>query len=222
MQKSDAIEAADIIQRVAQQLLLCIPQAGELGSQARTALGDLIANALTMLAENTVGVPLTDCFDLVREAGATSAQFEGIRRDTALQTPVTIGGVIVQNSCIQLCLAAEAEIIAAMTFVSRQDVEAMVLSIRQPFADAIELAADEMDQMTFQDLISLQAAVTNHLVTTGRPLPRLVNYQFAKVLPSLVIAYRLYADASRADEIRNENKIVHPAFCPPLGLALGS
>jgi prophage DNA circulation protein len=35
-----------------------------------------------------------------------------------------------------------------------------------------------------------------------------------------VLAYRLYADASRADEIRAENKVVHPAFCPPTGIAL--
>jgi prophage DNA circulation protein len=50
----------------------------------------------------------------------------------------------------------------------------------------------------------------------------MTSYQFAVPLPSLVIAHRLYQDASRADQIRAENKVVHPAFCPPLGVALSA
>jgi len=38
----------------------------------------------------------------------------------------------------------------------------------------------------------------------------------------LTIAYKLYSDASRADEVRAENKIVHPAFCPLVGYGLSS
>jgi prophage DNA circulation protein len=41
-------------------------------------------------------------------------------------------------------------------------------------------------------------------------------------LPTLSIAYKLYSDASRADEIRSENKVVHPAFCPMSGHGLSS
>jgi prophage DNA circulation protein len=41
-------------------------------------------------------------------------------------------------------------------------------------------------------------------------------------MPTLVMAYRLYADASRGDELRAENKVVHPAFSPAAGLALSA
>jgi prophage DNA circulation protein len=41
-------------------------------------------------------------------------------------------------------------------------------------------------------------------------------------MPSVALAHRLYADASRADELRNENKIVHPAFCLRDGRALSA
>jgi prophage DNA circulation protein len=107
-----------------------------------------------------------------------------------------------------------------MTFVSRQQIEAMKAQLLQPFQDCEEIAADEMDQMTFQSLIMLHGAITAHLVATALPLPRLLNYQFFEPLPTLVMAYKLYADASRADELRDENRIVHPAFCPLLGTAL--
>jgi prophage DNA circulation protein len=38
----------------------------------------------------------------------------------------------------------------------------------------------------------------------------------------LVAAYKLYADASRADDLREQNQVVHPAFMPPTGYALST
>jgi prophage DNA circulation protein len=50
----------------------------------------------------------------------------------------------------------------------------------------------------------------------------MLNYRFNQPLPTLVMAYRLYADASRGDELRYENAIVHPAFPPMMGRALSA
>ena len=77
-------------------------------------------------------------------------------------------------------------------------------------------------QGTFQTLVALHGSVTNHLVATARPLPRMTHFEFFEPLPSLVMAYRLYDDASRCDELREENKVVHPAFCPMAGRALSA
>jgi prophage DNA circulation protein len=222
MNRADAQDAAPIVLRLLGNLAACIPAAGLAGSQARTALGDVAATLPTLLAADTLGPPLANCFALVQQAGATQKQFEVVRITTEAEQPQTLGGVLMQNSAINLCLATEAQIIAGMTFVSRQDVDALKKALRQPFDDAEEIAADDMDQATFMALIELDAAVTHFLVTTARPLPRMVGYQFAAALPSLVIAYRLYQDASRADQVVAENKIVHPAFCPAMGLALSA
>jgi prophage DNA circulation protein len=222
LNKPDATEAIPLLQRLAQRLARCIAPAGTNGAQARTALGDLIAYAGTYLATDTLGVPLANCFDLVRQAGATQAQMADVLAQTSAETPVTLGATLVQNTSIYLCLSTQAQIIAGMSFVSRQDVDALRLALLDPFGNAEEQAADDMDQASYVALIELDAAVTNFLVTTARPLPRMVWYQFAVPLPSLVIAYRLYQDASRCDQIVQENKVVHPAFCPPTGLALSA
>ena len=222
MQTADATEANEIVQRLLANLSVCIPQAGLPGSSARTAIGDLVANAYVLLRQDAIGPPLQECFYLVQQAGCTLAQMAWILSQLELETPQTLGGTLITNSCIQLALSFSCDIITGMTFVSRQDVEALLLQIQPPFNAAEEIAADDMDQAVYMGLISLRAALVNYLVTTARPLPRMVNYQFANVLPTLVIAYRLYADASRADEIRAENKIVHPAFCPTFGRALSS
>ena len=72
----------------------------------------------------------------------------------------------------------------------------------------------------YRALISLHASVTYHLYETARPLPQMLNFEFTQTRPTLVQSYRLYATASRADELRRENKVVHPAFSPRVGRAL--
>jgi hypothetical protein len=222
MNKVDAEEAAGIVQRMMVQLGRLVPSQGRPGSDARTAIGDLKANAYLLLRQDALGPPFNDVFVLVRRAGATYPQLESVRGSTEAEQPLTLGATLVQNVGIELCLATQAEIIASMNFASRQDVDAIKKAIRQPFEDALEISADDMDQATFQAETALYAAVVNHLVTTARPLPRLINYQFTKTMTTLTLAYRLYGDASRADELRAENKIVHPAFCPVTGIALSA
>jgi prophage DNA circulation protein len=222
MQKVDAQEATGIVQRMMKQLMTTVPASGANGADARATIGDVQTNAYALLREDALGAPLNSAFVLAVQNGATFPQMEQVRRSIMAETPITIGGVLVQNCGIELCLASESELIANMTFVSRQDVDAVKTAIRPPFEDSIEISADEMDQQTFQGITALYAAVVNHLVNTARPLPRLINYQFNRIMPTVVLAQRLYADASRADEIRAENKIVHPLFSPFAGVALSA
>jgi prophage DNA circulation protein len=107
-----------------------------------------------------------------------------------------------------------------MTFVSRDDVDVVRNTMNNAFLPMEEIAADEMAQDTYQHLVSLHAALAFHLAQTARPLPRMLNYAFYDTYSSLVMGYRLYSDASRGDELRAENKVVHPAFMPRSGRAL--
>jgi prophage DNA circulation protein len=222
MNRLEADEAAPIVDRMLLNLLGTVPPKGRAGSDARTAIGDTRANAHKLCITDAVGPPLDECFDLAQQAGSTAEQINYVRVLIEQETPVTLGGRLIRDAGIRLCLATQSRIIASMTFVSRQDVTAIKQQLYQPFRDAEEIAADSMDQMTFQALVALHGAVTNHLVATARPLPRMVNFRFFEPLPSLVMAYKLYDDASRCDELRQENKVVHPAFCPMTGLALSA
>jgi len=188
MNKADALDAAPIVSRCCRNLLTTVPPVGLAGSAARTQLGDTMANAYVYLRNDTLGPELDDCFQQVRLVGATLAQLEQVRMLTAQESPKLLGGALIQNCLIQYCLATEAEIIAATTFVSREDVDTVKLQIQQPFLDAEEQAADDMDQMVFQGLINLHGATVNFLVTTERPLPQMLNYQFTVPLSTLVLA----------------------------------
>jgi prophage DNA circulation protein len=158
----------------------------------------------------------------LRLAGVTLPQLDAVRVQAELEAPVTVGGLLVKNSLIHFTYATEGIVLATTKFVSRDDVDRIRLQMNDTFAVIEEVAADDMDQMTFQALIRLHAAIMFYLVETARPLPMMLNFQFGSSLPTLIIAYRLYADASRADELRNENRVVHPAFAPMNGRALSN
>jgi hypothetical protein len=222
MNKTDALEAAPIVVRCCQNLLRTINAQGRLGIDARTQIGDTIAHAYEWLRANTLGPELDQCFNLINLAGATYPQLDHVRNLVSQETPITLGGLLVQNSIIRFCLAYECVIIVNMTFVSRQDVDIVKEEIQQPFLDAEEQAADDMIQMEFQILVRLRGSIVNHLVTTQRPLPQMLTFQFIGPSTTLVMAYKLYSDAGRADQVRDENKIVHPAFAPAIGQALSA
>jgi prophage DNA circulation protein len=92
--------------------------------------------------------------------------------------------------------------------------------VNTAFDAAEEQAADEMAQESYRALIELRSSMVYFLTETARPLPRMLAWEFSQVMSTLILAQRLYYDANRADELRDENHIVHPAFCPRVGRAL--
>lgn len=222
MQKVDAEEAAPIARLALEAILAVTTGQGRPGADLRTAIGDFNAHALTLIQSDQSGPPLSAIFELTRTNGATLPQMALIRAAAASQTPVTIGAMLIKNSLINLSLSTEARIIADTEFNSRQAAEDIKDQMSEAFDAMEEIAADDMDVMTYSALVALHAALVEHLITAERPLPHMLNFQFAEAAPSLVFAYRLYADAGRADQLREENGVIHPLFMPPFGRALSS
>jgi hypothetical protein len=223
MNKKDTQEAVPIVVTVLEQLLAQVPSAsGTAGAEWRFAVNSVRVNAAILLGTNTIGAPLQNIFQLAPSIGATLPQMEQVRMTADGFSPITPGAIVVRDSLVRYALATEGGIIAATTFVSRDDVEALRPQINAEFAAAEETAADAMDSTMYQAIIALHSAITYFLTQTAQPLPRMLNFAFAAPQPTLVFAYKLYADASRADELRDQNKVVHPAFMRPTGRALSA
>jgi len=107
-----------------------------------------------------------------------------------------------------------------MTFRSKSEVDVYRTRITAAFDAAIDVAADRGEHEAMRALISLHAAATADLIARGRPLPRMIDYSFARAFPSLVVAQRIYGDASREPELVAENNPAHPLFMPASGRAL--
>ena len=222
MYKFEAVEAAPMCARILRVLLTQAPTRGRPGADLRTAVGDFIANSLELLWHDNYGPPLDNIFETARTTGIGLRPLQVVHDAAAAEAPKTVGATIVKNAMIQFSLAAECHIIARTTFVSRDDVDRIKKKMNEEFAPMEEVAADDMAQMTYQGLVGLHAALAFFLADTARPLPRMMRYRFYESLPTLVMAYRLYTDAGRCDELRRENKNVHPVFMQMTGRALSN
>ncbi len=222
MTKTDAEEAAALTLLVLEAILDVTPTKGRPGADLRTAIGDFETNALQLIQYDQAGPPLANIFDLARKNGVSLPEMDSIRGVASGQTPITDGGTLMRNSLINLSLTTEALIIADTDFKSRNAAQSMKELMNEAFDAMEEIAADSMDAYTYTALIGLHGAVTEHLITAQYPLPEMLAFRFAAPGPTLVFAYRLYDDASRADEIRESNGVVHPAFARPTGVALSS
>jgi hypothetical protein len=220
MYKTDAQEAEPICTLVLTALLEQSPVTGINGSQLRSAVGVFLHSAEAILIGDEAGPYLENIFRLAQANGITLTQMDYVRGLAAAQNATTPGGTLIRDSLVLYCLAAEGTIISLTTFVSRDDVEAARVVVRNAFAPMEETIADGIDPNAYLVLMEYLSSIFFHLTQTAMPLPRMINYQFEQSLPSLVIAYRLYADASRADELRDENHVIHPAFMKPTGRAL--
>jgi len=220
MFKADALEAAPIVDTVLKALLAQAPASGVVGSNLRTATNAFRVNSVSIMMADAAGPPLQNIFQLAQACGINLSQMDYVRNVAVTQNAVSPGAVLIRDSLIQFALATEGLIIAGMSFVSRDDVEATRQIVNAAFAPAEETVADSMDSTGYMQLLSLHAAIGYYLTQTAEPLPRMLTFVFAAVYPSLVASYKLYADASRADQLREENHVIHPAFMPMTGRAL--
>ncbi len=76
---------------------------------------------------------------------------------------------------------------------------------------AIQLI-DITDNDLFQSIKDLQTSLTKALPRTGET--ELITFTPIKTLPALVIAYDLFEDLTKEDEIVDQNGVDHPGFVP--------
>ncbi len=223
MTLDDLNEAVDVLQAALTALQAAVPsQTGRTGAAFRYSCGDLLAQAPTLLQTAALGTPLQACFDAAVATGATLNGLVALRSSVVALTLAGQSAIYVAGGCYCLTLGSEAKILAATTFTSSGDALAALAVFGAAMDAAQEWTADNSLPALYQGLLALGAAVSRDLTSRAAPLPRLTTYAFPRGTTSHVLAYRLYGDANRADELRAENHVIHPAFMPASGRALAS
>ena len=91
------------------------------------------------------------------------------------------------------------------------DAAAIRSSLVKAFAAEISVSSSDvatvLNELRGHIYADLTARMKNAVASTTITPP--------EVLPAYVVAYDLYEDAARADEIVARNKIAHPGFVPP-------
>jgi hypothetical protein len=220
MTSDEANEVLEIVRRICPVVLSsAVDPRGDVGTSLRRCVGMMKAD-YNMSHLPTFVIAFTIALELSRHSYATLSTMDRVRKAALDETPKTLPATQVVLAIVRLTLAAEARIIATMSFRSRDQVEQIAAAMNEAFSQTSEIAADDLDAGTYMTLTRLHGDVTRHLVDRGRQLPRVILYNHPQPMPALRMSQQAYADPARYRELINENHVVHPAFMPREGKML--
>lgn len=136
----------------------------------------------------------------------------------AVATATNATAALVRRAALTALARAE----AAYQPTSLNDAQRVRAMLTALLDAEILLAADDGDNKTFLGLKAVRSAIVLDLTTRGSRLSALVTVVERTSLPSLAVAWQLYGDASRSDELIARNNPVHPGFMPLQFEALAS
>jgi prophage DNA circulation protein len=124
--------------------------------------------------------------------------------------------------CRRATLIAVQNALASYQPTSYDEAAATRLAITTVMDAEILYAGDAEDTYGYTTLRQMRAYVVQTLTAIGASLPRLITVTRGRSLPALVLAYDLYGDATRADELIARVDPPHPAWFPLSFQALSS
>ncbi len=131
-----------------------------------------------------------------------------------------------QTSCAALfrrsALTGVAQACSTYQPSSYDDASTLIESVTTLLDAEIETAGDAEDDASFSALRDLRNAVVTDLQTRGGDLAPLTTMMFKGTMPALVLAHRIYDDATRVDQLVQQVQPVHPLFMPMTFQALAS
>lgn len=146
----------------------------------------------------------------------------------AIVTTAPIGAAMAQVQTAVASLARRSAItslaLACSNFQpsSSQAALELVVEVTELLDAEITIAADVGDLLSYSALRALRAAVSQDLISRAAQLPSQITITTNAPQPSLQIAYRLYRDASRSDDLIARTDPINPAFMPVSFVALSA
>ncbi|OPY15606.1 MAG: hypothetical protein A4E66_00010 [Syntrophus sp. PtaB.Bin001] len=177
---------------------------------------DLQAEGISSRYDSVVNLPQTlfdayaDRFDFGTDSGSESVPKTTPSRIQQAENRDAINALVRRTA-----IAEAARTSSTIEFASYDE----AISVQKRLTEAIDNELLEASDSVYAVLADLRAAVVNDIRTRGADLSRIINYTPSRTEPALIIAHRLYGDATRADEIVARNRIRHPLFVPG-GVAL--
>lgn len=99
-------------------------------------------------------------------------------------------------------------------FASFLDISIAITNIRTAIQEELTILSQRCQYEERRLILEFLDSWTELMLERGLGLPGVINYQYSKPLPSLVIAHKLYGDCSRACEIEANNPNGFPLFMP--------
>lgn len=152
----------------------------------------------------------------LRAAKSLSAQSRPLASalpSSAAQYQVQANRTAVLDLLTHGAIAQAARDIVAVDEPVYDDLQQQRLELTAVVDREVERAA--LPQASFDGLADMRAGVNRYVLAESATASRLTTYTPGTTLPAVVLAYDLYEDASRSDELVRRNGLSHPGFVPP-------
>jgi prophage DNA circulation protein len=174
----------------------------------------VLVGSLATLTE-AARAAMTSPADQVRTMlGLAVYRFAGGLGGDGLQAEIAAVRDAVSALCRRCAVLSLARAASAYQPDSYDDAAALRAIVAAALDVEITAAGDAGEDATYLALSALRAAVVQDLTARGAALPLVESVILPAPLPALVVAFRLYRDAGRADDIAARAQAIHPAFSP--------
>jgi prophage DNA circulation protein len=149
---------------------------------------------------------------LVRQVAIAEAAKAAVVTQTAVRTaiPSSTGSKAVTTQGAPL--PASVQTITSSTPTVYDSYQAAI-KVREDLVDRIDAESEATpNDEVYVALSDLRTSVVQAVPNPGQDLARIVQYVPKETLPSLLVAYQIYGDAGRGDEIATRNGPRHPGF----------
>jgi prophage DNA circulation protein len=178
----------------------------------RAALVSLVQGlAVATAAAASAAVPSqTQVIELPASVSGMAVASNGT---TSSSTTVASNGTASSSTPVLIAPAdVDAAALNTVTSTNGYDTADAAASTRDALTSTIDSQCLTADDNVYPALRDLRAAVVNDLNTRAATLPSLLTVTPVKTEAALVLAWRLYADATRDAEIVARNDVIYPGF----------
>jgi prophage DNA circulation protein len=221
----DIGEGADIIKRMGPVIMSTTrDNSGVAAALFRNWTGNMVGLASDYIADGSFTHRLIISLTLARMAGATMQTLSLVRKAAFNESPKSIIAIGIKYTFMLIGIAQESIISTITPFTSRNDAAAMMQVMMAAFDQIEDAMGDEtdLDQSLYNACVGLHGAMAKQFYQTELLLPRMMQYRYQTVHTSLRMSQLNYGDGTHSDELRLENKVVHPAFMPRQGRLLAT
>lgn len=225
----DAMAALESARRALVPDLTILSDYMAAATQVSASLGTLI-RAPASFAQSVLGmVGALKGLAMAPEHALSSYRdlFDYGSRHDQVPTTTPARGRQASNQAALTCLCRRAALVEASRVASRSTLATYdeAVALRDDLAARLddeaaglgpELVSAEVSEQVYQALTALRVALVRDLTARAVDAPRVSRAVLPATTPALVAAYRIYGDASRADELvaRNRRLVRHPGFVP--------
>lgn len=200
------------------QALGVVRDSAQNGADLARRAAELVREAQSLVLEPvTLASKLSDAIELValtsRDAVASLYAYRTLAalRPRVFASYLSTRNARLVNDAVRLAaLGGWARAAARVAWPAYED----ALAARRELELALDEIIDEVDDLVYDSALSLRSHLSRQVPPPNRKLPHLRTVTLPASIPAIVLAARLYDDATRDQEIVDRNHVARPGFLP--------